>query len=176
MKEIINRPTYTDRIAPFIGKSIIKALTGQRRVGKNCLLQQLSDHIRQSHPTAKILFINKELSTFSHIRTSDDLLAAVTKTFTPAGDGGCYLFIDEVHDIQGFEHAFRSLLAEEAYGIYVTGSNATMLSGELATTYPDDISNFMSIALLFPNFCNSISLKPITSPCVIISLSEACRI
>ena len=152
MKEIINRPTYIDRIVPFIGKSIIKVLTGQRRVGKSCLLQQISDHIRQSHPTAKILFINKELSTFSHIRTSDDLLATVTKTFTPAGDGGCYLFIDEVQDIQGFEHALRSLLAEEACDIYVTGSNATMLSGELATYLSGRYIEFHVHSLTFSEF------------------------
>lgn len=132
MKEIINRPKYTERIAPFIGKNIIKVLTGQRRVGKSCLLQQLSNHIRQNHPTAVTLFINKELSAFSHIRTSDDLLAEVTNAFGHSDKGNCYLFIDEVQDIQGFEDALRSLLAEEACDIYVTGSNATMLSGNPA--------------------------------------------
>lgn len=160
MKEIINRPIYTDRIAPFIGKNIIKVLTGQRRVGKSYLLQQLSDHIRQSHPAAKILYINKELSAFSQIRTSDDLLAAVTKAFNPAGDDGCYLFIDEVQDIQGFEHALRSLLAEEACDIYVTGSNATMLSGELATYLSGRYVEFHIHSLTFTEFLQFHQLKP----------------
>ncbi len=152
MKEIIDRPTYTERIAPFIGKNIIKVLTGQRRVGKSCLLRQLSDHIRQSRPGVKIFFINKELSSFSHIRTRDDLLAEVTAFFSGTDHGDCYLFIDEVQDIQGFEHALRSLLAEEACDIYVTGSNATMLSGELATYLSGRYVEFHIHSLTFPEF------------------------
>lgn len=160
MKEIINRPKYTERIAPFIGKNIIKVLTGQRRVGKSCLLRQLCDHIRQSHPAAVTLFINKELSSFSHIRTSDDLLAEVTNAFSHAAKSDCYLFIDEVQDIQGFEHALRSLLAEEACDIYVTGSNATMLSGELATYLSGRYVEFHVHSLTFTEFLQFHRLTP----------------
>ena len=152
MQEIIDRPIYTERIAPFIGKNIIKVLTGQRRVGKSYLLQQLSRHIKQSQPDARILFINKELSTFSHIRTSDDLLAEVTKAFGDAPSGKCYLFIDEVQDIHDFEHALRSLLAETACDLYVTGSNATMLSGELATYLSGRYVEFHVHSLTFTEF------------------------
>lgn len=160
MKEIINRPKYTERIAPFIGKNIIKVLTGQRRVGKSCLLQQLGNHIRQNHPTAVTLFINKELAAFSHIRTSDDLLAEVTNTFGHSDKGNCYLFIDEVQDIQDFEHALRSLLAEEACDIYVTGSNATMLSGELATYLSGRYVEFHVHSLTFTEFLQFHRLNP----------------
>ena len=152
MKEIINRPSYINRITPFIGKNIIKVLTGQRRVGKSCLLQQLSNHIRQNQPDAKILFINKELSSFSHILTSEDLLSEVSGAFNSANSNRCYLFIDEVQDIQGFENALRSLLAEEACDIYVTGSNATMLSGELATYLSGRYIEFHIHSLTFPEF------------------------
>lgn len=152
MKEIIDRPAYTERIAPFIGKNIIKVLTGQRRVGKSCLLQQLSNHVRKCHPSANILFINKELSAFSHIRTSDNLLAEVKDAFSQAGTDGRYLFVDEVQDIQGFEHALRSLLAEEACDIYVTGSNATMLSGELATYLSGRYVEFHVHSLTYTEF------------------------
>lgn len=160
MKEIINRPKYTERIAPFIGKNIIKVLTGQRRVGKSCLLQQLSDHIRQNNPAAVTLFINKELSAFSHIKTSDDLLVEVANAFEHSGKGDCYLFIDEVQDIQGFEHALRSLLAEEVCDIYVTGSNATMLSGELATYLSGRYVEFHVHSLAFTEFLQFHRLKP----------------
>lgn len=92
MKDLIIRPRYTERIAPFIGKNVIKVLTGQRRVGKSCLLRQLCEHIRQEHPSADILYVNKELSAFAHIRTSDDLLAEVAKAFSLAsGEDGRYL-------------------------------------------------------------------------------------
>lgn len=161
MKKIIERPEYTKRIAPFIGKNIIKVLTGQRRVGKSCLLQQLCDHIRESHPTAEILFINKELAAFAHIRTSDDLLSEVSRIFSQSTDaGGRYLFIDEVQDIQGFEHALRSLLTEDACDIYVTGSNATMLSGELATYLSGRYIEFHVHSLTFNEFLQFHHLQP----------------
>lgn len=160
MKEIINRPTYTERIAPFIGQNIIKVLTGQRRVGKSCLLRQLCNHIQQNHPTAVTLFINKELSTFSHIRTGEDLLVEVTHAFSHSVKSDCYLFIDEVQDIQGFEHALRSLLAEEACDIYVTGSNATMLSGELATYLSGRYIDFHIHSLSFREFLQFHQLEP----------------
>ena len=160
MKEIINRPEYTERIVPFIGKDIIKVLTGQRRVGKSCLLQQISNHIRQSRSAARILYINKELSAFAHIRTSDDLLAEVSATFDGYDADERYLFIDEVQDIQGFEHALRSLLAEGACDIYVTGSNATMLSGELATYLSGRYVEFHVHSLTFTEFLQFHRLEP----------------
>jgi len=160
MKEIIERPEYTEQIAPFIGKNIIKVLTGQRRVGKSCLLQQISGHIQQIYPTARLLYINKELSAFAHIRTGDDLLAEVSNTFDGSDSDKCYLFIDEVQDIQGFEHALRSLLAGDACDIYVTGSNATMLSGELATYLSGRYIEIHVHSLTFTEFLRFHHLKP----------------
>lgn len=160
MREIITRPQYTERIAPFIGKNIIKVLTGQRRVGKSCLLQQISNHIRQIHPEAKVLFINKELSAFSYIKTNEDLLTEVSEAFSHTPADNCYLFIDEVQDIQDFEHALRSLLAEERCDIYVTGSNATMLSGELATYLSGRYVEFHIHSLSFSEFLQFHQLQP----------------
>lgn len=161
MKDLIIRPRYTERIAPFIGKNVIKVLTGQRRVGKSCLLRQLCEHIRQEHPSADILYVNKELSAFAHIRTSDDLLAEVAKAFSlVSGEDGRYLFVDEVQDIEGFEHALRSLLAEEACDIYITGSNATILSGELATYLSGRYVEFHIHSLTFSEFLEFHKLSP----------------
>lgn len=160
MEEIIKRPAYIERISPFIGKNIIKVLTGQRRVGKSYLLRQLSDHIRQKRPDAEILFINKELSSFSHIRTNDDLLTEVNRFFNSARSDNRYLFIDEVQEIQDFEYAIRSLLAEEVCDIYVTGSNATMLSGELATYLSGRYVEFHIHSLTFSEFVQFHQIAP----------------
>ena len=73
MKEYIERPLYIDRIKPFIGKSLIKVLVGQRRVGKSYLLMQLRDLIQQQNPDTEIIYINKEQHEFSQIKNSDDL-------------------------------------------------------------------------------------------------------
>lgn len=58
--KLINRSTYTERIKPFIGKGVIKVLTGQRRVGKSCILKQLQKDIALEVPQANIIFINME--------------------------------------------------------------------------------------------------------------------
>ena len=131
MAQLINRQYYTELITPFINKNIIKVLTGQRRVGKSCILQQLRQQIPESAPNANIIFINKEYEEFSAIRTSEDLSAYIIPRLHP--DVTNYLFIDEVQDIQGFEHTLRSLQAQDSCDIFITGSNATMLSSELST-------------------------------------------
>lgn len=131
MIELINRPIYTERIIPFIDKNIIKVLTGQRRVGKSCILRQLQEYVQATVVHPNIIYINKELDEFMAIRTHEDLSAYVSGKLLPEHPN--YLFIDEVQDIQGFEHSLRSLQAKNACDIFITGSNATMLSGELST-------------------------------------------
>lgn len=150
MHQLIDRPIYTERIRPFIDKNIIKVLTGQRRVGKSCILQQLSRHIAQERPSARIVYINKEYEEFSAIRTHEDL----TEYLRPrlSGEVPNYLFIDEVQDIDGFEHALRSLQAQGSCDIFVTGSNATMLSGELATYLSGRYVEFHVHGLDYPEF------------------------
>ena len=129
--EIINRQAYSDCIRPFIDKNVIKVLTGQRRVGKSCILQQIAGEIRAEQPEANIIFINMEFREFRHLRTDEamfDYLEDKLRT-----DRKNYLFIDEVQDIEGFENVLRSVQAKEQADIFITGSNAKMLSGELAT-------------------------------------------
>lgn len=129
--KLINRPVYTERIIPFINKQVIKILTGQRRVGKSFVLFQLMDHIRNSDPDANIVYINMELDEFVSIKSHTDLNAYLKDKFT--ADRNNYFFVDEVQEITAFERSLRSLLAKNVCDIYCTGSNATMLSGELAT-------------------------------------------
>lgn len=128
----IPRPTYTDKIKPFIDKQIIKILTGQRRVGKSYVLYQLADYIKEQQPEAKVLYINREYEQFECINTHTDLLDYVNQQFKDSNKN--YLFIDEVQEIDSFQLALRALFAEEKCDIFCTGSNAKMLSGELATT------------------------------------------
>ena len=130
--EYYKRELYVQRIKPFVDTQMIKVIVGQRRVGKSYLLFQLMDDIRDGSPEADIIYINKELFEFDQIKTYADLINYVSATRKGAEDK-CYLFIDEIQDIEGFEKALRHFFAENTYDIYCTGSNATMLSGELAT-------------------------------------------
>jgi predicted AAA+ superfamily ATPase len=129
--KLIKRPLYTQRVIPFINKQVIKVLTGQRRVGKSYVLMQLMDYIRDSDPAANIVYINMEMDEFVSIQTHADLNAYLKDKF-PAGKNN-YFFIDEVQEIASFERSLRSLLAKNVCDIFCTGSNANMLSGELAT-------------------------------------------
>lgn len=131
MAKLIERPIYTQRILPFIGKNIIKVLTGQRRVGKSYMLRQLCNHIERTQPEANTIYINKEYEQFVALRSHEDLSAYTAEHLVKGKPN--YLFVDEVQEISGFEHALRSLQAHELCDIFITGSNATMLSGELST-------------------------------------------
>lgn len=127
----IQRLNYINKIRPFIGKQIIKVLTGQRRVGKSYLMYQLMDIVKEEQPSANIIYINLEQEAFIHIKTHLDLLDYLKDKLLENNLN--YLFIDEVQDIDSFQLALRSLFADDKCDIFCTGSNAKMLSGELAT-------------------------------------------
>ncbi len=129
--EYIEREYYTNRIKPYINKQIIKVFIGQRRVGKSNILLQTIDYIKRENENSNIIYINKELYEFSSIKTSSDLYSVVKESIITGKDN--FLFIDEVQDINEFEIAVRSLFAENCCDIYLTSSNALILSGELAT-------------------------------------------
>ncbi len=129
--KLIERPTYTKRIIPFIDKPVIKVLTGQRRVGKSYVMLQLMNHIRNTVEEANIIYINMEMEDFVQIKSNIELNAYLKDKWIDGKPN--YLFIDEVQEVVSFERTLRSLLAKNTCDIYCTGSNANMLSGELAT-------------------------------------------
>lgn len=131
IKKYIKRPNYLAKIEPFIGKEVIKVIIGQRRVGKSYLLFQVMDQIKLRDKDANIIYIDKELAEFDVIANYRDLLSYVEKKSSDQDKS--YLFIDEVQEIQQFEKALRELNASGKCDVYCTGSNAHLLSGELAT-------------------------------------------
>jgi predicted AAA+ superfamily ATPase len=149
-EKLIFRKQYMDKIRPFIGKDLIKIITGQRRIGKSYMLKQLIEEIRQVRPESNIIYIDKELEEFSAIRNSGDLHKYVMKHLVEGKDN--FLFIDEVQEIESFQRCIRSLLNKAACDIYCTGSNATMLSGELATLLAGRYMEFPIHGLSYPEF------------------------
>lgn len=133
-----------------MGKNIIKVLSGQRRVGKSYLLFQLIQIIRKENPEANIIYINKEDLQFDLIKDAATLNEYVLSKRKPEIKN--YIFIDEIQDIFEFEKALRSLLLDEQNDLYVTGSNAKMLSGELATHLSGRYIEFNIYSLAYQEF------------------------
>ncbi|MBU1677540.1 MAG: ATP-binding protein [Bacteroidetes bacterium] len=128
---IIQRETYLSRIEPFINKPIAKVFTGQRRVGKSFMLFQIMKIILKKDTNANIVYINKEDIAFEDIKIASDLNKYIMSH--SSAEKVNYIFIDEIQNISDFEKAIRSLLLNENNDIYITGSNANLLSGELST-------------------------------------------
>lgn len=126
----IVRQTYIDRICHYLGKDTIIILTGQRRVGKSCLLRLLRDHLANKSNT-NIIYINKEKHLFDNIVTYSDLNTYVDEKLDKSKTN--FLLIDEVQDIVDFERSLRSYYDEPNIEIIVTGSNSAMLSSDLST-------------------------------------------
>lgn len=130
-KTLVARPGYLEKLRPFIGKDLIKILTGQRRVGKSYMLKLVIEEIKASDKEANIIYIDKELDAFTFITNYQQLNEYVLQKLAEGKKN--YLFIDEIQEIDSFQRCLRSLLNQQKCDIYCTGSNATMLSGELAT-------------------------------------------
>lgn len=129
-ENIIPRPQYIEKTIPFIGKNLVKVFTGQRRVGKSYLLFQIIQYIKDKNKNATILYINKEDLQFSEIDTAIKLQEYILNHQSKTGK--TYVFIDEIQDIQDFEKALSSLLLHQDLDIYCTGSNANLLSSDIA--------------------------------------------
>lgn len=130
MVPFINRDIYLQKVRPYIGKPIIKVFTGQRRVGKSYLMFQVMEEIKKNKPGCNVIFIDKEKNEFDFIKDYNDLLKFIKEKAEGKENS---VFIDEIQDIEFFENALRSLYTEPDFDIYCTGSNARILSGELAT-------------------------------------------
>ena len=129
-QKILERLGYSNRIERMFGRGMIVALTGQRRVGKSCVMRRICKHVAEDKEN-NIIYIDKEKTTFDAIANYKDLEAYANSHIEE--DKNNYPFIDEVQEIAEFEKAILSIQSDETCQIMITGSNAKMLSGELAT-------------------------------------------
>ena len=130
MDKIIERSIYTDKIKGFIGKEVIKIITGIRRCGKSEILKLLRQEVLKLTDQAHIVFINFEDVEFDYIKTYKELHDYALSQMKD--DKKYYLFFDEIQQVAEWEKAINSLRLKNA-DIYITGSNSKLLSGELAT-------------------------------------------
>lgn len=149
MSKTFIRQMYLNRIRPFIGKDIIKVLVGCRRTGKTTILLQLMEEIKTTDKSANIIYINREFHQFKDIKDNEDLYAYAKSKFVK--NKANYLIVDEVQEIKSFEIALRQLLVEKM-DIYCSGSNANMLSGDLATYLSGRYIEFKIHSLSYAEF------------------------
>ncbi len=154
---IIERPIYLERIKPFIDKNLIKVIVGQRRVGKSFLLLQIINYLNQNRENINTIYIDKEKYEFDKIKNHEDLINFCNMYIVK--DRKNYILIDEIQDIQDFEKALRHFYAFENIDIYCTGSNAKLLSGELATFLSGRYIEIKVYSLSYLEFLNFHNLE-----------------
>lgn len=154
---IVKREDYLKRVLPFIDKNLIKVFTGQRRVGKSYLMFQIMDYLLEQDPQAALVYINKEDISFSALQTSQNLHDYVLQH--KSNTAKTYVFIDEIQDIKNFETALRSLLLHEDLDLYCTGSNAKLLSGDIAGYLSGRAIEIVVYSLSYTEFLVFHSLK-----------------
>lgn len=130
--EYIIRPKYINEIKGFVDKPVIKILTGMRRVGKSTILTIIKDYILASVAKENKIYMNFESIEFSHIADSHDLVKHLSPILK-SDRGKLYFFFDEVQLVKGWERVINGLRADLDCDIYITGSNSTIISGDLAT-------------------------------------------
>ena len=124
---------YLQELIEVMGTPDIKVITGVRRSGKSKLLEMFKKYINENVENANIININFNLVKFDNLREYHALNDYIQKNYIEAKRN--FVLIDEVQMCDGFERTINSLHAEERYDIYITGSNAFLLSSDLATLF-----------------------------------------
>lgn len=133
LRFMIKRELYMKRIRPFIGSNLIKVMTGIRRCGKSVMLELIKQELIESGVNPiQFISINFEDLNYSHLQTTKSLHDEITNRAKDI-DGKVYLFFDEIQEVKDWEKCINSFRVSLDCDIYITGSNAKLLSGELAT-------------------------------------------
>lgn len=130
---MIKREKYMKQIIDFMDKPVIKVLTGMRRSGKSTLMQlAVQELIDRKIEENNIIYINFESLRYERLKNYHELYDEIYKK-TKISQGKLYIFLDEIQEVTRWEQVVNSLRVDYDCDIYITGSNASMLSGELAT-------------------------------------------
>lgn len=149
---MISREIYMKRIRPFINSELIKVFTGIRRSGKSVMLELVKNELKKSGVSdKKFLCINFEQFSNSELLDAKILHKRIVE-FQKSADGKIYLFFDEIQEVDGWEKCINSCRVDFDCDIYITGSNAKLLSGELATYLAGRYVEFVIYPFSFAEF------------------------
>ena len=149
--KLISRPHYLNQLSGVMNTPDIKIVTGIRRSGKSKLLSDFAHYIRSIDSTANVIEIDLTKLRFEKLKEYHALNEYVEKQYKDGVNN--YLMIDEVQLCKGFELTINSLHSEEKYDIYLTGSNAFLLSSDLATLFTGRHIEIHVFPFSFSEYC-----------------------
>ena len=155
--KLIQRPTYLERALMFRDTDLVKVVTGVRRCGKSSLLQLVREHIEGEGASGRSFASLNLEDRESGVRTDGDLYEWCKSHM---GAGRTYLFLDEIQRIEGWHDVVNSLRVGFDCDIYLTGSNAFLLSGELATYLSGRYVEVKMLPLTFREYADFCGLRP----------------
>ena len=149
--KLIKRKRYLNELNSVKGTPDIKVITGIRRSGKSKLMEAFIEQLINEDVDSNIIHINFNLNEFAKQRKRDALIKYVNSNYLEGKRN--YLLIDEVQRCKGFEDAINGFHAEEKYDIYITGSNAFLMSNDLATLFTGRTYEIEVFPFSFSEYC-----------------------
>lgn len=166
---MIKRESYINEIKKFMNKPIIKVITGMRRSGKSIILKLISEElINEGVSSNNIIYINFESLMFSELTDFKKLYNYIVEK-SQTLQGKIYILLDEIQEVEHWEKAINSFMVDLNCDIYITGSNANLLSSELATYIA---GRYVEIKIYPLSFKEYIEFAKIQNPNKILSNEE----
>lgn len=148
---MVKRHQYLEKLKKLKDMQIIKVVTGFRRCGKSTLLLQFQEYLKECGvDDSQIISINFEKLEFEHLLNYKELYSYITERLHP--EKMTYIFLDEIQLVEGYQKAVDSLFVRDNVDLYITGSNAQMLSGELSTLLSGRFIEIEMLPLSFAEF------------------------
>ena len=149
---MVIRNEYLQQLLTWKDEQVIKVVTGIRRCGKSTLLKQYQDHLRVTEVTdEQIISINFEELEYEHLLDYKTLYQYIKDRLCT--DKTTYIFLDEIQKVPYFEKVVDSLYVKDCIDVYITGSNAHLLSGDLATLLTGRYIEISMLPLSFREYC-----------------------
>ena len=164
-KERIVRKEYLERLRNLKHKKLIKIITGIRRCGKSTVMEMFRDELLENGVDEnQIIFLNFEDYDNKHLRNPDELYSYIKERLTKKMN---YIFLDEIQSVENFPEIVDSLYIKDNVDIYITGSNSSLLSSEIATLISGRYVEIKMLPLSFTEFVQATKQEK--------QLSQACR-
>ena len=158
----MKRCYYIDQISPFIDKGLVKVFTGIRRCGKSYIMEMVRDILAERGILAEqIVEANFESKVLDFVKSVELAVEHVKSCAEAAGGKRLYLLFDEIQELEGWEKLINSLIVDFDVDVYITGSNAKLLSGELATYLG---GRYVEIHVFPLSFAEALQWKRLDSP------------